>query len=286
MELQRFEKAEDFRAVAARLLAEREAENCLMLGLVSSLGRDPGLPQEEPYMAAVAQEGGEAVAAALMTPPFGLVVATVARTDPSEVLAPVVDDVRRFRVAPSGVVGPAPVSRAFAELWRASEGRAYRKKLAMRVYRLRRVIPVRGVPGTLRKATDRDRGLLGEWFAAFNREALGEETRPEQAERMTEAYLHAETRGVYLWEDGRPVSMAGHSGPTPNGVRVNAVYTPPGSRGRGYASACVAALSQKLLDEGRRYCFLFTDLANPTSNRIYRSVGYEAVVDVDEYEFS
>ena len=69
-------------------------------------------------------------------------------------------------------------------------------------------------------------------------------------------------------------------------MRVNAVYTPPGLRGRGYASACVAALSQKLLDEGRRYCFLFTDLANPTSNRIYQAVGYEAVVDVDEYKFS
>ncbi len=284
MQLQRFEKAEDFYAGAGRLLAQREAENCLMLGLVASLGRDPGLPPEEPYMATVG-EGGEAIAAALMTPPFGLVVSTVARGDPGEVLAPIVDDVRRFRVTPPGVVGPAPVSRAFAELWQASEGQPYRKGTAMRVYRLRRVIPVTGVPGALRTATDRDRELLSQWFAAFNREALGEETNPEQAERLTEAYLQGETRGIYLWEDGRPVSMAGHSGPTPNGVRVNAVYTPPGLRGRGYASACVATLSQKLLDKGRRYCFLFTDLANPTSNRIYRAVGYEAVADVDEYKF-
>jgi predicted GNAT family acetyltransferase len=63
------------------------------------------------------------------------------------------------------------------------------------------------------------------------------------------------------------------------------VYTPPALRGRGYASALVAAVSQAQLDAGRRFCFLFTDLANPTSNRIYQDIGYEAVCDVDEYRF-
>jgi predicted GNAT family acetyltransferase len=58
-------------------------------------------------------------------------------------------------------------------------------------------------------------------------------------------------------------------------VRINFVYTPPAHRGRGYASACVAALTRRMLDEGRRYCFLFTDLSNPTSNGIYRAIGYE-----------
>ena len=80
--------------------------------------------------------------------------------------------------------------------------------------------------------------------------------------------------------------MAGCTGWTPRGVRINAVYTPPQSRRRGYASACVAALSQLLLGAGRQFCFLFTDLANPTSNRIYQQIGYRAVCDVDEYAFT
>lgn len=83
-----------------------------------------------------------------------------------------------------------------------------------------------------------------------------------------------------------PVSMAGTSGPTPNGIRVNLVYTPPEHRRQGYASSCVAALSQALLNQGRKYCFLLTDLANPTSNHIYQTIGYRSRGDVTEYCFS
>ena len=75
--------------------------------------------------------------------------------------------------------------------------------------------------------------------------------------------------------------MAGVGSQTPNGVRIGPVYTPPEARNRGYASALVAAISQAQLDAGRRFCFLFTDLANPTSNHIYQMIGYEPVRDVD-----
>lgn len=88
-----------------------------------------------------------------------------------------------------------------------------------------------------------------------------------------------------MWDDGQPVSLAGYSGPTPHGIRVGPVYTPPAQRGKGYASACVAALSRLLLDGGRAYCFLFTDMGNPTSNPIYQAIGYRPVCDVDEYRF-
>ena len=64
------------------------------------------------------------------------------------------------------------------------------------------------------------------------------------------------------------------------------MYTPPERRRRGYASALVAALSQEQLDAGKEFCFLYTDLANPTSNKIYQDIGYEPVADVDEYRFT
>jgi predicted GNAT family acetyltransferase len=104
-------------------------------------------------------------------------------------------------------------------------------------------------------------------------------------DERVEGFLRDPGRGLYVWEDQEPVSMVGYAGPTPNGIRVSAVYTPPERRNRGYASAGVAALSQMLLDGGRRFCFLFTDLANPTSNRIYQQIGYRAVCDVDECKF-
>jgi len=92
-------------------------------------------------------------------------------------------------------------------------------------------------------------------------------------------------RQVMLWEDGHTVSLACSGARTPNGSRIGPVYTPPEERGHGYASACVAALSQLQLDQGRRFCFLFTDLANPTSNHIYPMIGYQNT-DVEFQVFS
>ncbi|GAC1375090.1 MAG: hypothetical protein NVSMB32_18100 [Actinomycetota bacterium] len=90
---------------------------------------------------------------------------------------------------------------------------------------------------------------------------------------------------MYLWDNAGPVSMAATGGPTPHGGRVYAVYTPPEHRGRGYASACVAAVSQHMLNRGLRYCFLFTDLANPIANHIYQEIGYRPVAPFDWYRF-
>ena len=80
--------------------------------------------------------------------------------------------------------------------------------------------------------------------------------------------------------------MAAWAGRTPSGVRINSVYTPREHRRRGYASACFAALSQQLLESDRRFCFLYTDLANPTSNRIYQEIGYRPLGDWTNYYFA
>ena len=82
----------------------------------------------------------------------------------------------------------------------------------------------------------------------------------------------------------RTTAHASPSSPTPNGIRVGPVYTPPQRRGRGYASALTAAVSAALLHDGRRFCFLFTNLANPTSNAIYQAIGYRPVADVAQIE--
>jgi uncharacterized protein len=144
---------------------------------------------------------------------------------------------------------------------------------------------VSGVPGRLRAATTADRDLLVTWVDAFVTEAAPE-PGPFDAEEWVEHLFASPLRGAYLWEDGGPVSLACSGGPTPNGARIGPVYTPPERRGHGYASAATAALSELLLERGRRFCFLFTDLANPTSNHIYQAIGYQPVCDVDIYHFA
>lgn len=121
---------------------------------------------------------------------------------------------------------------------------------------------------------------------AFAAEAFGDRDAPARdAERWVDARLGG-VGGFVLREDGEPVSLAGWGGRTPNGIRVGPVYTPPHRRRRGYGSAVTAAVSAEQLEAGRRFCFLHTDLANPTSNRIYVDIGYQAVCDALDYASS
>jgi hypothetical protein len=139
----------------------------------------------------------------------------------------------------------------------------------------------------MRRAAEQDRALLAAWIEAFRREALPDDESRADVNRKVDRWLHERDRTAWLWEvDGRAVSFAGSGSPTPNGIRIGPVYTPPEDRRHGYASALVAAASQELLDQGRRFCFLFTDLANPTSNHVYKAIGYEPVTDVDQYRLS
>jgi predicted GNAT family acetyltransferase len=144
------------------------------------------------------------------------------------------------------------------------------------------------VAGNMRRATVVDRPLLRQWLIEFQQEAMGEVDLNATDRNLDNTLSSPPTvRGLFLWEhNGIPASMSGYAGPTPNGIRIGPVYTPPSHRRHGYAGALVAQLSQQLLDEGRRVCFLFTDLSNPTSNHIYQTIGYQPVCDVDEYKFN
>ncbi|NEA23957.1 GNAT family N-acetyltransferase, partial [Actinomadura bangladeshensis] len=56
-------------------------------------------------------------------------------------------------------------------------------------------------------------------------------------------------------------------------------YTPAEHRRRGYGAAVTAAATTGALDAGADDVVLFTDLANPTSNGVYRRIGYRPVQD-------
>jgi predicted GNAT family acetyltransferase len=137
--------------------------------------------------------------------------------------------------------------------------------------------------GTFRMATRADQPTLVPWAENFFREI--HHFSPPDATSAVDQRLRENRLFVWCDERDRVVSMAGWAGRTPNGVRVNFVYTPREHRGRGYATSCVAALTQRLLNSGRSFCFLFTDLDNPTSNAIYRSIGYRHVCDFRDVRF-
>lgn len=285
MQITVYDDPRAFYSRAAPFLLQREADHCLLIGLTSVILKTPEV-YPDPYLALI-EEAGEVVAACVYTPPYRPVLSNI-QVSSGEVIRLLVSDLAARYGILNGVVGPVDSSSTFAELWQTQVGQSYEIKIKERIFQLETVNPVTGVPGNLRRATHADRDLLIRWHHAFNLEALGEDDLAH-VERMVDNGLHASPsdRGKYFWEvDGQAVSLAGYTGPTPNGIRVGPVYTPPELRGHGYASACVATMSQILLDEGRKYCFLFTDLSNPTSNHIYQMIGYQPVCDVDMYNFA
>jgi hypothetical protein len=241
----------------------------------------------ELYLALVEDNAGRAIEVVVAMPPHDLMLSHLApdaESQMEEVIRLVVDDAIQARLALPGMQGPIEPARLFAERWERLTGQRARLDADERIYRLTQVRRVRPVPGAMRRIEENDRPLLRKWLRTFWIEAMGLPDHPYVDEDITN-HLRFESSGMYLWQDGAAVSLAGYGGPTPHGVRVGPVYTPPEARGHGYASALVATLSQRLLDEGRQFVFLFTDLANPTSNHIYQEIGYEPVGAIIEYLF-
>lgn len=222
----------------------------------------------------VLDNGGRLATAALRTPPFPLVLTDA----PPAAVAVLVEHL--FPTAPhlQQVSGPVDVSREFADRWSAVTGNPATVSMRQRMFRVDAVAAPAGVPGRLRPGNESDRELVVDWLKAFTAEAIPDGPRTDPVALADRAL--ARDNGVWLWEDGgKPVSMLTTPPPAAGVVRINAVYTPPARRGNGYASACVAAASQRALDQGADVCMLYTDLDNPTSNKIYQAIGFYPVGD-------
>jgi GNAT superfamily N-acetyltransferase len=283
VEFRRFASVDDFLAIAGPYLTAREAEHNLILGVASSLEPSSVAPdRNSPSFAVVLGGGGDVLAALLRKPPYNPVLSEVVDVAAVDVLV----DALRDEPYP-GVIGPKRAAARFAAQWRRRTGATERLVMEERIFALDRVAPPpRPAAGTWRTARPDDRDLVARWVVAFVADAGVPDQLPDDPLATADRWIAGIGRQLYLWEDGgRPVSIVGAGGETPNGIRIGPVYTPPELRGHGYATSLTAAASQDQLDRGRRFCFLFTDLANPTSNRIYQQIGYRPVSDVDMYRF-
>jgi uncharacterized protein len=272
-----------FLASAGAFLGAREAENNLLFGISSAIRATPEVFAEDPpRFATVTKTGGEVVAATLRTPPHNQVLSSIDDHAAVDAL------VEAFRDEPlPGVIGPTEAAARFASGWTDVTAQVARLEIAERTFRLERVVPPeRPATGSWRMAEERDRDLITRWVVEFTAEALPEAPSPPDPAAVAGRWIERRGRVAYLWEDGgQVVSWVGAGGETPHGIRIGPVYTPAHLRNRGYASSLTAAASADQIAAGRRFCFLFTDLANPTSNKIYQAIGYQPVCDVDQYRF-
>jgi len=217
-------------------------------------------------------DGGCVLGGAMLTAGHGLVLTPIGSDRVSEVLAALVAAVG---VVP-GAMGSPAVVECFGSLFTAVHGG--RSKVAMQqlVYEIGAAPALPGeVPGGARWSRAEDLSLLSDWYRAFSREA---HRVPESDEAVAASIAKLAWQGVMVWErEGRLVALAGMNGPALGLARIGPVYTPPRFRGRGFGGAVTAAVTRKAFSDGADLCMLYTDAANPTSNRVYSRLGYRPV---------
>jgi predicted GNAT family acetyltransferase len=172
------------------------------------------------------------------------------------------------------ILGPPDSVERFA----AASEQSWSQVMLQCIYECRAVTSPKRVSGVRRVAQSADREMLAVWGQRLSAEALSQEVTDTTA--LARVSNHIAHGAMHIWDDDRrPVSVAAAVAPTPHGIRINNVYTPPEYRGRGYAGALVASLTEAMLQSDREFTFLHTDLSNPTSKRLYVRIGYRHVAD-------
>ena len=276
MEIVRHPDAAAFLHRAEVWLRQAEAENNLMLGIARALISGDH-PYRDPIYLATVEDDGKVCGCAFRTPPYKF---ALTRMPPAAIDA-LVDSVASLYPSIHAVGGPEPAATRFARAWASRQGIETEVSMRNGIYALDTVVRPSSPPaGSIRQASGADLARLSQWGHLFV-----EETGIEHPDPAGLAVRLLEQGSMYVWEDDSVTSMAAAMDPTPTGVRIGYVYTPPEARGRGYASILVAELSQLYLDRGRSLCFLYTDMANPTSNAIYQRIGYRQVCEVVDIAF-
>ncbi|HET6988721.1 MAG TPA: GNAT family N-acetyltransferase [Kribbella sp.] len=225
------------------------------------------------YFASV--HDGDVVGVAMRTPGRAVYLGAL-REDLAEVVADAYADVLPEL---SGVAGDQAVAKRFAERWCERHGGRATQTVGTRLHRLGTLTPLSADAGGPRPMRADEVDLVSSW----GNEGFAEQLRGGYRE-WAERQLEQET--LWIWEaDGEPVSMVGYHLPIFGVCRVGPVYTPRERRRHGYAGALTSHVSAEILAQGNQAC-LYTDLANPTSNKIYHQAGYRPVADFVDVEFT
>lgn len=278
IEVFQIKSAVEFLNLCGKVLYSNEAEYSLMLGLAEVASRKPDSSGNFYFV----KDGSQIIGSGYITEK-NLILSSM----PEEAVRAMADQMYFDKACIPGVVGPVKVTELFAKYWAGVTEQKYSVAMSQKIYKLEKVIPSRTVGGKIHVAGPEHEELVRDWVYAFSLESLPpHEAVPEAAALFAKNKI--ERKEIFLWldESGKAVCMNASGRPTKNGTSVSAVYTPKELRGRGYASALVAATSQIILDQGKKFCMLYTDVSNPTSNKIYQNIGYNQIATSTHYIFT
>ncbi len=279
MEVKTFENAYDFLAETEEYLEYEEACNNLMLGIAYSLKDNLMKYGNKPFFAVVKHQD-QIQLSACMTPPYKLVLYS-SLNNCEAACDLLIKKLNRIGLHVPGIIGPNNTADAFKYEWEKVHHVNVNLSMAMRVYTLTKVEKVTRPNGHFRIANKTDAPIIQEWIDLFYEEVF---TNNKNVIKNN-ALSSINEGNLFVWDDNGLVAMVDRRRPTRNGYVIGLAYTPENQRNKGYATANVAEICQLVLDSGKKFCSLFTDLSNPISNSIYQKIGFKPVCDYYDYSF-
>ncbi|NLJ96105.1 MAG: GNAT family N-acetyltransferase [Clostridiales bacterium] len=263
------------------VLMRHEAQNMIPLGniIIGHEGKDK-TDWRDPVnwlMATVSDANGIQLTA-LMTPPHNITLYATGNIINPKSINFLIDGLKDYEIP--GVTTEKTLAEFFAKEYTTRKGLTFKTTMSQRIYELKTVNPDIKQFGDVRLLDEKDMCFFPYWLEAFNAASIYGTTQMSIPQEAKPYHYRLSAKKLYVLEvNGIPVSMAGYTREMQTAIGVAFVYTPPYYRGKGYATSCVAQISQIALDNGFTKCVLYTDLSNPTSNSIYQKIGYTAVCD-------
>ncbi|WIG20225.1 GNAT family N-acetyltransferase [Bacillus anthracis] len=268
IQLHVYEEVVNFKKEIISFLEKNEQENNLILGVLQMV--------QQPIFMGVAKQEEEVAVVFLQTEEKKQIIVATSEMPEEEIVELAKKLVEVYPNVP-GLIGNKKVVQRLAEEIAVLENKKTTVAMEQGIYELKQVKKKWTEEGIFREINSDELPVIGKWIYQFC-EDVNLPTTKEEAEQTAHTLI-TNHRLFGLEIDGKLVSVAAKTRPTKNNITINFVYTPKEERKKGYASNCVAALSQSMLDEGYNTTTLYTDLANPTSNKIYQEIGYEQIAE-------
>ncbi|WP_100333580.1 GNAT family N-acetyltransferase [Bacillus alkalisoli] len=274
MEFKVYDNAHDFEKKIESFLLEKEDVFSLFYGVLQAIKAGN---YENPFMATI-EEDGSVLAFLQMTPPHPLNLIFVDENRLEEIIDFFIRNIVELEIDFRSIISLKEWAYKVAKKWEVKTGKAHQLLMDQGLYRLNTVNETLvHSPGSWRYAEECDSALIEKWYNSFEKDARLPISPIEQVKKRVAMFLKEQE--VFVWEDkGKIVSMMKKSRPTKNGVTVSLVFTPKEERKKGFARTLVTAVSRELLKDFN-FCVLYTDMMNPTSNKIYKEIGYERIAD-------
>ncbi|MBL7789443.1 MAG: hypothetical protein JNL75_06365 [Chitinophagales bacterium] len=180
----------------------------------------------------------------------------------------------------NGCIGDKNLAKQFSKIYNPE----FKVDKTLIGHKLAKLKPIDLSEGCMETCDELDIELATIWLEKFGKECqMPHRPIGEAIKKMAMSLI--ENGRLFKWVvNNTPVSICTELVSNDYFSKISLVYTPVEQRNRGYALSCVWTLTKMIQDRGQKTICLFTDKSNPTSNKIYKQIGYEPMFE--DYEIS